>query len=169
MRLSDEFGVVLEVTIPAPPQRVWELVTDISTSPRFSPELQRTEWLQDAEGPAVGAHFAGHNARPDGQQWQTVNRITELTPNERFGWSVLPDIATAQGDAFANWYYELTPEGTGTRLRHGMRLGNLRTPLHKYVEANPDQEEMLVDARLASLHDGIEAVLKGIATEATRS
>ncbi|MFG2698419.1 SRPBCC family protein [Kitasatospora sp. NPDC048407] len=169
MRLSDEFAVVVEAAIPAPPERVWELVADISTSARFSPELQRTEWLQDADGPAVGAHFAGHNARPDGYEWQVVNRITEFTPNERFGWSVLPEIGTAQGDAFARWYYELTPEGAGTRVRHGMRMGNLRTPLHAFIEANPDQEEAIVGARLTALRTGIEAVLAGIAEDVTRS
>ncbi|MGW4378905.1 SRPBCC family protein [Kitasatospora sp. NPDC004531] len=169
MRLSDEPGVLVEVTIAAPPQRVWELVADIATSPRFSPELQRTEWLEGAEAPAVGAHFAGHNARPDGYQWQTVNRITECTPNERFAWSVLPGTDTAQGDAFARWHYELTPEGDGTRLRHGMRLGNLRTPLHKVVESNPEQEEAIVGGRFASLRTGMEAVLQGIADDATRA
>ncbi|MFJ5927379.1 SRPBCC family protein [Kitasatospora sp. NPDC092948] len=169
MRLSDEPGVVVEVTIPAPPHRVWELVTDISTSPRFSPELQRTEWLQGADRPAVGAHFAGHNARPDGYRWQTVNRITEFTPNRRFAWSVLPDVATVQGDEFACWHYELTPDGAGTRLRHGMRIGNLRTPVHALVEAHPEQEEAILDTRLASLRNGIEAVLRGIAADATRA
>ncbi|OKJ02992.1 SRPBCC family protein [Kitasatospora sp. CB01950] len=166
MRLSDEFGVVVEATIPAPPQRVWDLVADISTSPRFSPELQRTEWLDGAEGPAVGAHFAGHNARPDGTKWQTVNRIIEFTPLERFAWEVLPDTATAEGDAFARWHYEVTADGEGTRVRHSMRMGNLRTPLHRFVEQNPEQEEALVDARLAVLREGMEAVLKGIAADA---
>ncbi|GGQ92084.1 SRPBCC family protein [Kitasatospora griseola] len=169
MRLSQEFGVVVEATIPAPPERVWELVADISTSPRFSPELQRTEWLEGAEGPAVGACFAGHNARPDGHRWQTVNRITELSPSRRFAWSVLPDTATAQGDAFAHWFYELTPEGAGTRVRHGMGMGNLPTPLHAFVAANPEREEAIVEARLVSLREGIGAVLEGIAAEAARA
>ncbi len=169
MRLSDEPGVVVEVTIPAPPQRVWDLVADISTSPRFSPELQRTEWLDGADGPAVGAHFAGHNARPDGQRWRTVNRITEFTPLHRFAWSVLPDTATAQGDAFARWHYELTPDGDGTRVRHGMRLGNLRTPIHAFVESHPDQEEAVLEARLSSLRNGIEAVLRGIGEQAAQA
>ncbi|WP_052434518.1 SRPBCC family protein [Streptacidiphilus melanogenes] len=160
--------MTVEVNIPARPERVWELVSDISTSPRFSPELQRTEWLEGATGPMIGAHFAGHNARPDGRRWQTVSRITEYAPLHRFAWAVLPDVATAPGDAFAHWHYELRPDGAGTVLVHGMRLGNLRTPVHAFVEAHPEQEEAVVDARLASLRNGIEAVLGGVAAHATR-
>lgn len=171
VRLSDGPGVKAELVIPVRPEAVWELVSDISTSPRFSPELQRTEWLEGADGPAVGASFAGHNARPDGRRWQTVCRITEFTAPHRFAWSVLPSLGTAPGDAFAHWHFELVPEpgDAGTRLVHGMRLGNLRTPIHAFVEAHPEQEEAVLGARLASLGGGIEAVLSGIAADVTRT
>ena len=50
--------------ITAPPRRVWELVTDITLMPQFSPELRRVEWTGGADGPFLGARFTGVNQNP---------------------------------------------------------------------------------------------------------
>ncbi|HAS09465.1 MAG TPA: SRPBCC family protein, partial [Acidimicrobiaceae bacterium] len=45
--------------IAAPPQRVWELISDITRMGEWSPETTGGKWLKGATGPAVGARFRG--------------------------------------------------------------------------------------------------------------
>ncbi|MGZ6965640.1 MAG: SRPBCC family protein, partial [Acidimicrobiia bacterium] len=43
------------VHMAAPPQQVWELVSDVTQIGRYSPETFEAEWIDGATGPAVGA------------------------------------------------------------------------------------------------------------------
>ena len=47
-------GVEVEIFVDAPPQRVWELVTDIVLLGEWSPEYDGGEWLDSAAGPRGG-------------------------------------------------------------------------------------------------------------------
>ena len=51
------------VHMAAPPERVWELVSDVTRIGSYSPETFEAEWLDGATGPAVGAKFRGHVKR----------------------------------------------------------------------------------------------------------
>ena len=51
------------VHIAAPPDRIWELLSDVTKIGRYSPETFEAEWLEGATGPAVGAKFRGHVKR----------------------------------------------------------------------------------------------------------
>ena len=44
------------VHMAAPPERVWDLVSDITKIGSYSPETFEAEWLEGATGPAVGAY-----------------------------------------------------------------------------------------------------------------
>ena len=167
MRLADGPHVECEIDIAAGPERVWELVSDPSTSARHSPELQEVEWLDGADGPAVGACFSGRNHNDRLGDWRTVSRIVEMTAQSTFQWEVVYGDRHS-GEAMAIWTYLLEPvaEGTGTRLRHGMRIGSARGPLHDFVEKYPEKEEQIIDGRLALLRTGIEATLAGVKAEA---
>ncbi len=59
-RYADKPTVQVRIWVGAPPARVWELVSDIGLMPAMSSELQSVEWLDGADGPAVGARFAAH-------------------------------------------------------------------------------------------------------------
>ncbi len=51
------------VHVDAPPAKVWELVSDVTNTGRFSPETFEAEWLDGSTGPEVGATFRGHVKR----------------------------------------------------------------------------------------------------------
>ena len=51
------------VNVQAPPEPVWDLVSDVTKIGRYSPETFEAEWLDGAHGPAVGARFRGHVKR----------------------------------------------------------------------------------------------------------
>ncbi len=47
--------------IAAPPDAVFELVTDLTRMGEWSPENEGGDWTGDATGPALGATFSGKN------------------------------------------------------------------------------------------------------------
>ncbi|MGW2745058.1 SRPBCC family protein [Streptomyces sp. NPDC001450] len=168
MRLADDPQVECEIEVAATPERVWALVSDISTSARYSPELQEVEWLDGAEGPAVGACFVGRNSNDSLGEWRSVSRIAEFVEPLVFRWEVVREDDRSNGEALTIWTYTLAPvaDGSGTRLRHGMRIGPARGPLQEFVASAPEREERIVAGRLAQLRDGIEATLAGVKAEA---
>ncbi|MET9458427.1 hypothetical protein ABZY05_25660 [Streptomyces canus] len=67
-------------------------MTDIGLPARLSPELQRPEWPDGAEKPAVGACFAGYNRHRMTGDRRTVSHIVVLEERRVFGWAVVdPD------------------------------------------------------------------------------
>jgi len=70
----------------APPERVWDLVSDVTRIGRYSPETFEAEWLEGATGPAVGARFRGHVRRNQkGPVYWTTCTVTESDPGKTFG------------------------------------------------------------------------------------
>jgi len=43
------------VHMAAPPEQVWDLVSDVTRIGSYSPETFEAEWIEGATGPAVGA------------------------------------------------------------------------------------------------------------------
>ncbi|MFC7676169.1 SRPBCC family protein [Mycolicibacterium sp. GCM10028919] len=98
------------VSMAAPPQQVWELVSDVRNTGRFSPETFEAEWLGGATGPELGAKFRGHVRRNEiGPVYWTTCRVTACDPSREFGFEVLI------GDRpVNNWHYRFEPSATGT-------------------------------------------------------
>lgn len=95
------------VTINAPVERVWELVTDITKMGRFSPGNTGGKWLGGATGPAVGAKFIGFNKRGFAR-WATRCTVTECEAPNRFAFQVTENNM--------QWGWRLEPAESGTRL-----------------------------------------------------
>ena len=59
-RVADLPTVQVSTWVNASPDRVWDVVSDITVMPETSTELQSVEWLD--EGPVqVGSRFLGHS------------------------------------------------------------------------------------------------------------
>jgi len=103
-----------EVTVQmaAPPDVVWDLVSDVTRIGEFSPETFEAEWLRGATGPAVGNRFKGHVKRNGvGPIYWTVCEVTDLDPGRHFEFAVLV------GDQTVNrWGYRLEAVDGGTRV-----------------------------------------------------
>ncbi|MBD0672052.1 SRPBCC family protein [Streptomyces sp. CBMA156] len=178
MRYADGPGTRCEVFVAAPVARVWQLVTDIGLPARLSPELRRVAWLDGADGPAVGAHFEGHNSRADMPDWRTVSEITEITEAAGrcvLAWGVM-DADGRYGEPVrdlagspARWRFELAPEEGGTRLRQSVVIGPGRSGASLVIDAKPELEEKIVDFRLNELRTGMTATLEGIKSLAERA
>jgi uncharacterized protein YndB with AHSA1/START domain len=96
--------------IAAPPQQVWELVSDITRMGEWSPESTGGTWIKGATGPEVGAKFKGTN-EAGGKKWSTTCEVTECVPGERFAFAV-----TGGPFKVATWSYAFEPTGSGTQV-----------------------------------------------------
>jgi uncharacterized protein YndB with AHSA1/START domain len=75
------------VTIRGEPERLWDMLGDVTRMGEWSPETERAEWLDGATGPVVGARFKGHNRRGKAR-WSTVCEVTEAERGRAFSFSV---------------------------------------------------------------------------------
>jgi uncharacterized protein YndB with AHSA1/START domain len=115
------------VHMAAPPEQVWELVSDVTKIGSYSPETFEAEWLEGATGPAVGAKFRGHVKRNGkGPTYWTTCTVLECVPGREFGFGVGPS------DKPLNvWRYQLEPSDGGTDVTESFTLAKT-APLRLY-------------------------------------
>lgn len=102
----------IEVTrvLPASPEQVYALISDLPRMGEFSPENTGGKWVKGATGPAVGAKFKGTNAKGK-KKWSTEAVVTTADPGKEFAFDV-----SAAGMAVAGWGFRLEPVDGGTKV-----------------------------------------------------
>jgi hypothetical protein len=104
----------------ATPDRIWELVSDVTRIGRYSPETFEAEWLEGAVGPAVGAHFRGHVKRNGkGPTYWTTCTVLASEPGREFAFGV-----GSSDKPINTWRYRLEPAGDGTDVTESFELAN---------------------------------------------
>lgn len=158
--------VTVEGTVDAPPERVWDLLAEVTEVPRFSPECVHAEWVEPSGGPTVGARFVGVN-RNEFLEWQVTCQIVECERPNRFGWVVL-DAHERPDRPSSRWSYELVPlDGGGTMVREEFEHGPGDSKLRWLLRTNPDWDEAMVVAfRRQQLHENMTATMTAMAKAA---
>ena len=98
------------VTIDAPADVVYALVSDPMRMSEWSPECVRCRWITPSQRVEVGARFRG-TSRHGRRRWSTTSQITEIRRDEVFAWDV-----TYMRLPVARWEYRIVPSGRGVRL-----------------------------------------------------
>ena len=102
----------------APPDRVWDLVSDVSRIGEFSPETFEAKWVGGATGPQLGAQFRGHVKRNrKGPIYWTTCTVVASEPGREFAFGV-----GAPGKALNTWRYVLEPTADGTDVTESFEL-----------------------------------------------
>lgn len=155
-----------ELTVEAPPEKVWELVSDITRAGEWSPEATGGRWRDGATGAAVGARFVGGN-RHGKLRWSTHCRVTECEPGRRFTF-VVTESKTA-------WGWILTPAdetpggagdtaGTATRVVAWREsVGKTLLPIRLVQRSGllgTDREGMMRDGLTRSL-ERVKSIVEG--------
>ena len=99
--------ISVEEDIEASPEKLYELVSDVTRMGDWSPETTSCRWLGQATGPAVGAKFRGSN-RSGWRRWSTTCTVVEADPGRAFAFEV-----KAGPFPVAKWSYEFAPTATG--------------------------------------------------------
>ncbi|MBV8159349.1 MAG: SRPBCC family protein [Acidimicrobiia bacterium] len=95
------------IDIAAPPERLYDMVSDLSRMGEWSPENQGGKWVGGATGAAEGARFKGSN-RNGWRKWSTVATVVTANPPKEVAWET-----KAMGMKVALWRYRFEPKGTG--------------------------------------------------------
>ena len=103
------------IYINAPPDKVYELISDVTRVGEWSPECHRSEWLDGATGPAVGVRFRGHNGRK-WVRWGLSAKITEAEPGKVFAFETQPFYPISKSHQTL-WRYQIEATGSGTTLK----------------------------------------------------
>ncbi|MFD1932187.1 SRPBCC family protein [Nonomuraea mangrovi] len=119
------------IEIDAPPERVYELVTDLEGMGAWNAECERARWIGEVRSARRGARFRGSN-RNGSRRWSTVCTVTAAEPGRVFAYHVraggMLDIAV--------WRFDITPSEMGcvveqktwdTRGRFMLVVGRLAT------------------------------------------
>ncbi len=101
----------VEIIVAAAPERVYDLVADVTRTPELSPEILEVRWLGGATGPAVGGRFEAVNVSSGGRRWRKRPVVTVADRGREF--------AFARTEPFAGtvaWRYRFEPVEGGTRV-----------------------------------------------------
>ncbi|MEU6024735.1 SRPBCC family protein [Micromonospora sp. NPDC048871] len=174
MRYADSPAIECQLHVAADPARVWALVTDIELAARLSPELQQTRWLDDCDGPSLGARFEGFNDHPLLGRWRTVSHVVHFDAPHHFGWVVVDEDGQFGGGPAdlerpgSTWQFRLVEEEGGCRVVHSARIGPGRTGLSVIIDSAPEHEEAIIERRTAALREAMTNTLQGIKTLAEK-
>jgi uncharacterized protein YndB with AHSA1/START domain len=143
----------VSVDIAAPPERVYELVSDITRMGEWSPECIRCASTKGATGPVVGARFKAVNKAGRGPAWFNTPVVTVAEPDREFAFS-----RSGPGIGSYTWRYVFEPTATGTRVTESFDaerpLGKVMTWLTMKWTGSQDRD--------ADLHSGMTTTLARI-------
>jgi Polyketide cyclase / dehydrase and lipid transport len=95
----------------ARPEDVYAVVSDVTRTPEFSPEILECTWLAGATGPAVGARFKARNKVPNRPAWHNKPVVTVADPGREFAFA-----RTEPFGGTVEWRYRFDPHGDGTTV-----------------------------------------------------
>ena len=98
----------VSLEVAAPPERIWQLVSDITPMPRWSPETYRTRWIGGATHAAPGARFRGSN-RWGFIRWTTTVEVEVAEPGRELAF-----VTFVEGAKRTRWSYVFEPKDGGT-------------------------------------------------------
>lgn len=98
-------SVSVDVEVDAPPDRIYQLVSDLPRMGEWSPECVRCDWVGGATGPAPGARFKGRNRRGI-YRWSTNGEVVEVEPGKGLAFDI-----SFLGLPVARWRYSIEALG----------------------------------------------------------
>jgi uncharacterized protein YndB with AHSA1/START domain len=140
--------------IDAPPEVVYDLVSDVTRMGEWSPETASCRWVGDVTEAAVGARFRGTNRRGP-LIWTTTCTVTAAEPGRHFAFAV-----AWAGVPISDWAYTFRPDGAGCevvetwsdRRPRAMRLASV--PVMGVVDRSAHNRRGM-EATLAALQQAV--------------
>jgi hypothetical protein len=109
------------IDIAAPPERVWQVLTDFPAHPSWNP------FIELISGPLQAGAMLTVRVRPPGGDGMTFKpKVVVSQPNRQLRWKgrlVLPGLFDGEH------FFELEPAANGTRFEHGERFSGLLVAL----------------------------------------
>ena len=154
MSKHETINLTVERTIPASPEALYDIVTDVSRIGDMSPECRSAEWVGKTQGPAVGAKFKGTNELGS-SKWSTKPTVTAAEPGQVFEFKVPMGFGPT-------WRYEFHAVDGGTRVVESVRQDK---PSPWFIRRAQKKEG--VTDRAADITSGMETTLANLERLAT--
>ncbi len=113
-------GGTVEVDVPATPEQVWAVLTDVTRIGEWSHECRTAKWVDGADRAAVGAKFRGSN-KVRFNRWSKKCTITDLEPARRFVYDTGVDMMGGP----TVWTFTLEPTEVGCKVTQSFKIDNL--------------------------------------------
>jgi uncharacterized protein YndB with AHSA1/START domain len=144
------------ITIRAPVEAVWDVVSDVTRVGEWSGECRRCVWIGDAVEPAPGAQFRGINRRGR-TRWARRNEIDVVDPPHEMVWHTVFDPIHRDS---TEWRVALRPTPDGTEMTESFRIIRLSRAMERFLgwvqPAHRDRSDDLAED-LARLKRVVEA------------
>lgn len=101
-----------QIHVNAPPEAVYTVVSDVTRTPEWSPEVIRCRWIGGAEAAGVGARFKGRS-KSRFIRWTRTCEVVAADPGREFAFRTLFDAVNKDS---TTWRYTLEPHDGGTLL-----------------------------------------------------
>jgi uncharacterized protein YndB with AHSA1/START domain len=102
-----DMPVEVSMDIDAPPEVLYQLVSDLPRMGEWSPECTGVRWKRGSSGPVVGAKFKGHNRRGI-RRWSADGLVVAADPNREVAWDM-----SVLGLKGSHWSYLIEPRAQG--------------------------------------------------------
>jgi len=106
------------IEIAAPPEVVYDLITDVTRMGEWSPECYRCEWLDGATSASPGARFRGYN-HLGRLKWQRTAVVDTVHRGREFVFTTIND---PTGRRETQWRYTMEPKASGTLLTESFQF-----------------------------------------------
>jgi hypothetical protein len=116
MRTQNPWGGEVASESVALPERLWDLVSDVTSMGAWSPECRSCEWSGGATGPEIGARFIGHSRRGP-IRFSRACEVTASDPGREFAFRTM-----FRGKESVRWRYRFEPTATGTRVSESFEV-----------------------------------------------
>ncbi|MEV1143791.1 SRPBCC family protein [Micromonospora sp. NPDC049799] len=137
-------AVTVSHTVPAPPDRVYALISDITRMGEWSPETYAARWIEP------GHRFTGRNRIGRFYRWNISATVTEATPGRTFAF-------TTDWPSSSSWRYRLEEVEGGTRITESMTRATPQMAIVRRI-----QDAVGVRDRAAHLRAGMTTTLHRI-------
>jgi hypothetical protein len=97
------------IHVSAPPEKIYDMLSDVRRMGEWSPETVKCEWLGAATGPAVGAQFKGTNKNKF-MRWSTKPRVVAADDGREFAFVVSSPVGSKE---LTKWTYRFEPATDG--------------------------------------------------------
>jgi uncharacterized protein YndB with AHSA1/START domain len=139
----------VERVIPAPPEKIFDLLADPRRHPEFDGSGSVREAKDAPERLSLGATFG--MSMKLGMPYSVVNEVVEFDEGRRIAWE--PRSPGRLLSAFSGrvWRYELEPVDGGTRVRESWDITNEKVKL--FVKPARNKTRKAMEATLARIQE----------------
>jgi hypothetical protein len=112
----------VELVVPADPDAVYAVVSDVTRIGERSPECHTATWLPGSPAATVGAMFRGSNRFGWAARWSRRCEVVAAERGRTFAFRTLPERLDVFRRDSTTWRYDLEPVDGGTRVTHSYAI-----------------------------------------------